>query len=366
MRMIETVQEIQDMARGAVFLGSGGGGDPYIGELFLRQKLMEGRHACIIDASELPDDAFVVSIAGVGAPTVLMEHLVSNLTLLRVLQHAEKFYGRKVDALISAEIGGANSMFPLALGAQAGLPVIDGDGMGRAFPHLEMTTFSVFGCSATPAFVMDDSGNTVSFEMVSDRLAEDAVRVVTAALGSMVYGCFYPMSAEQVKRLAVHGTISQTIEIGRRIRVAREQCDDPFDGLMDCLNDPSRQRHARLLFDGKITDVVHETRDGWHWGKVVIGSSADEHDELTIEIQNEYLVARRNGRTVTVVPDLISVLDTETAEPLTAEMLLYGQRVRVIGYSAAPIMRRPECLAVFGPRMFGLDEDFVPVEQLNK
>ena len=37
-------------------------------------------------------------------------------TLLRVLEHAEKFYGRKVDALISAEIGGANSMFPVALG----------------------------------------------------------------------------------------------------------------------------------------------------------------------------------------------------------------------------------------------------------
>jgi hypothetical protein len=28
-------------------------------------------------------------------------------------------------------------------------------------------------------------------------------------------------------------------------------------------------------------------------------------------------------------------------------------------------MRRPECLQVFGPRMFGLDEDFVPVEELT-
>jgi DUF917 family protein len=49
------------------------------------------------------------------------------------------------------------------------------------------------------------------------------------------------------------------------------------------------------------------------------------------------------------VPDLIAVLDAESAEPLTAEMLSYGQRVTVIGYSAAPIMRRPESLAVFGP-----------------
>jgi anti-sigma regulatory factor (Ser/Thr protein kinase) len=59
------------------------------------------------------------------------------------------------------------------------------------------------------------------------------------------------------------------------------------------------------------------------------------------------------------VPDLIAVLDAESAEPLTAEMLSYGQRVSVIGYSAAPIMRRAESLAVFGPRMFGIDEDAV-------
>ena len=59
-------------------------------------------------------------------------------------------------------------------------------------------------------------------------------------------------------------------------------------------------------------------------------------------------------------PDLIAILDAESAEPLTAEMLAYGQRVRVIGYSAAPIMRRPECLKVFGPRQFGIDEMTIP------
>ena len=113
------------------------------------------------------------------------------------------------------------------------------------------------------------------------------------------------------------------------------------------------------------SDVLHETRDGWHWGRVLISSGAGREPEFRIEIQNEYLVARHNGRTVTIVPDLIAILDAESAEPLTAETLAYGQRVRVIGYSAAPIMRRPECLKVFGPRLFGLDEDFRPVEELT-
>jgi uncharacterized protein len=364
MHIVATDQDIQDMARGAVFLGSGGGGDPYVGELYLRRQLAEGRPARIVKATELPDDAFVISIAGVGAPTVLVEHLVSTNTLLRLLEASQQFYGRKVDALISAEIGGANSMFPLALGARAGIPVIDGDGMGRAFPHLEMTTFSVYGCSACPSVLMDDAGNVVHVQTTTDRIAEDVVRAICASLGSMIYGSFYPMSGKQAKQLAVHDTISHTLEIGRRIRAARELQSDPIRDLLEFLDQPTEQRHARELFSGRIVDVRHETRDGWHWGEALINSGRGDTPEFSIEIQNEYLIARHEGRTVTLVPDLIAVLDAESAEPLTAEMLSYGQRVTVIGYSAAPIMRRAESLKVFGPRMFGINEDFHGVEQL--
>ncbi len=364
MYTIETDQDVQDMDRGSVILGSGGGGDPYVGELYVRQQLVEGRPPRIVSAHELPDDAFVISIAGVGAPTVLVEHLVSTNTLLRLLEATEKYHGRKVDALISAEIGGANSMFPLALGARAGIPVIDGDGMGRAFPHLEMTTFSVYGCSACPSVLMDDAGNVVHVQTTTDRIAEDVVRAICASLGSMIYGSFYPMSGKQAKQLAVHDTISHTLEIGRRIRAARESQADPIRDLLEFLNRPAEQRHARELFSGRIVDVRHETRDGWHWGEALINSGRGDTPEFSIEIQNEYLIARHEGRTVTLVPDLIAVLDAESAEPLTAEMLSYGQRVTVIGYSAAPIMRRAESLKVFGPRMFGINEDFHGVEQL--
>ena len=97
--------DVRDMARGAVLLGSGGGGDPYVGELYLRNQLAEGRSPQIMKASELRDDAFVGAIAGVGAPTVIIVHLVSTHTLLRLLEASESFYGRKIDALISAEIG---------------------------------------------------------------------------------------------------------------------------------------------------------------------------------------------------------------------------------------------------------------------
>ena len=81
--------------------------------------------------------------------------------------------------------------------------------------------------------------------------------------------------------------------------------------------------------------------------------------------QNEYLIARCNNQLLAIVPDLICVVDSETAEPITTEMLRYGQRVKIMGVSVPPIMRTPEALAVFGPHAFGLDEPFQPIETLH-
>lgn len=60
------------------------------------------------------------------------------------------------------------------------------------------------------------------------------------------------------------------------------------------------------------------------------------------------------------MPDLIALLDRESGEPLTAEMLAYGQRVKVLGYAADAMLRSAESLLVLAPRMFGVDEDFTP------
>ncbi len=90
----------------------------------------------------------------------------------------------------------------------------------------------------------------------------------------------------------------------------------------------------------------------------------DPSSTFHINLQNEYIVAYENEKLVCIVPDLIATLDRESAEPITGEKLKYGQRLKIIGLSAASIMRRPECLKVFGPSAFGIEEEFVPLEKL--
>jgi uncharacterized protein len=362
---IKTKEDVRDIARGAAYLGVGGGGDPYVGQLMLQQEVLKGRSPKVIKADELPDDARVFSVAGLGSPPVLVEHLLSGTLFSDLVDKMQDYLRYKIDALISVEIGGLNSVMTLALAAQRGLPLIDADGMGRAFPSLEFVTFSVYGCTAGPVMIADELGNSAIINSPRNQTTENMCRAISSSLGALVYAALYPMTGKQVKQYAVHDTISLCFDIGRCIRESREKFDSPFDGLLSLLHKPEEERHCRILFDGKIVDLTHDIRDAWHFGTITMEGSGSGHDVMKIEMQNEYLAARLNGSTVAIVPDLISILDAETAEPLTGEMLKYGQRVKVVGLSAAPIMRRPECLEVFGPKGFGYKEPFQRIEDLN-
>ena len=66
------------------------------------------------------------------------------------------------------------------------------------------------------------------------------------------------------------------------------------------------------------------------------------------------------------VPDLISVLDSETADAILTETIRYGQRVRVIAFACDPVWRTERGIALTGPRAFGYDLDYQPVEELAR
>ncbi|HEY8352211.1 MAG TPA: DUF917 domain-containing protein, partial [Sphingomonadales bacterium] len=86
---------------------------------------------------------------------------------------------------------------------------------------------------------------------------------------------------------------------------------------------------------------------------------------MTVEFQNENLVARRDGEIVGLVPDILTFLDSETAEPVTTERLRYGQRLKLVGVGVPPLLRSAEALAVFGPQAFGIAHQYRPIEEIN-
>ena len=135
-------ESLESIAIGAGILGTGGGGNPYLGKLRARQVLRRGHECCVISPEDLAEDAHVICVGGMGAPTVGVEKFRSceSYTALRAV---EDFCGIKASALVSGEIGGSNSIEPMIAASVAGVPVVDADGMGRAFPELQMTTFFI-------------------------------------------------------------------------------------------------------------------------------------------------------------------------------------------------------------------------------
>src|SRR5439155_21429634 len=84
-------------------------------------------------------------------------------------------------------------------------------------------------------------------------------------------------------------------------------------------------------------------------------------DELDIDIQNENLIARRDGEVIAVVPDLITLVTEDDGEPVGTEVLRYGLRVAVLGMPCTPQLRSEHALKFVGPRAFGYDVNYVPL-----
>jgi DUF917 family protein len=358
-----TSEMLADMATGAAIMGTGGGGDPLIGRLLVQQALDEGLTVDILSPDELDDDAFVISTAMMGAPSVMVEKLPNGHEVVTSMRTLEKHLGRTADATVPMECGGLNSMIPLLVAARAGIPVVDADGMGRAFPELQMETFGVYGIAGSPLVVSDEKGHSVLVDTGDDNVRmENFARAVTIQMGGAAFIAEYPMSGADLKRTAIAHTLSLAAEIGRSIREARAAHTDPYAALVEAIGN-SIYGYATSLLEGKIVDVERSVVGGFTQGRITL-APFDGGELLTIDFRNENVVARRGDRVVAVVPDLITVLDLESCTAITSEALRFGQRVRVVAISTPAIMRTPEALAVWGPQAFGVDHPWVPVEEL--
>lgn len=360
------VEEMEYLAIGAAVLGTGGGGDPYIGKLMAQQAIEECGPVTLLDPEEVPDDALVVPVAMMGAPTVFFEKIPNGDEALHSLRRLEDHLGKKAYAVMPMECGGLNSTIPFVVAARAGLPLVDADGMGRAFPELQMETFNVYGVSGTPMVITDERGNWCLVNTVDNALMEHIARGIAVRMGGVGHIAEYPMTGEEMKRTSIPFTTTLAIDIGRAIVEARSRSENPFEAMSKALSD-SMYGAPVVLFEGKIIDVDRKTVEGFTRGTVTLeGIGSDTGSRFMVEFQNENLIAYRNDEVVATVPDLITFLDIETNKPITTEGLRFGYRTVCIGIPTPAIMRSDQALDIWGPRYFGFELPFIPVEELAK
>jgi DUF917 family protein len=136
---------------------------------------------------------------------------------------------------------------------------------------------------------------------------------------------------------------------------ARAERRDPLAVILD-------QACGTLLFRGRIAEVARWTAKGFARGHLEIEGIAEYAQKiLQIEFQNEHLIAREHSAVIASVPDLISLVDSDTGRPISTEETRYGLRVSVLGLPCTPLLRTTQALTVVGPRAFGYDVDYHPL-----
>ncbi len=351
-----TVEDLDALEIGAGILGTGGGGNPYQGKLLALEAMKAGYELKILGTDQIEPDALCMSIGGIGAPVVGTERLRVGREGLRCLRAMEDLIRQPLDAIVCEEIGGVNAINPLVTAALDGLPILDCDGMGRAFPEMQMTTFSIYGHSSTPSVMCDLHGNAVIFShAVSEVWHERMARACVVAQGGGAMLATAPMQAHFVHRYGIPKSYTKAIALGQAVIDARKAQEDPIAAV--CALEGGRR-----IFNGKITDLKRHLRGGFAVGEIELeGMDAHAGTRAQVVFQNEFLSFERAGRVEVSVPDLVVILDVDTGHAITTEVLRYGQRVAILALPCHPLLRTPRALAVVGPQAFGLDVTFQPL-----
>jgi len=339
-----TADMLDDIAAGAAFLATGGGGDPYLACLAAKEGLKAHGPAQLIDPDTLEDDAFVIALGSVGAPTTSLELLPSVDEAARVAEAYAEATGRTPTALVSFEIGGANSLIPMVAAAALGIPLVDGDGMGRALPEAGMMTYAIAGIAPTPAVGLDYAGNVERFDAPDVDAYEPMIRRFALERGGMAVSAEFGMSGAELKSCVVPRTVSLSQRLGHFLRHGEGNAAER-EGELKALFAGTIYGELDLIASGLITDYTSKVVGGYDVGEARMESSDKAQGELTIKVKNEYLAVKRGDAFLACLPDLITMVDFETGWPINAERLRYGMRLGVYRIGSPSHYTSPQGLA---------------------
>lgn len=134
-----------------------------------------------------------------------------------------------IDAFISPEIGGSNGLTALTVGARMGIPAVDADTLGRAYPRVDLGLPYVYKKSVPwPAACVDARGNAqIITNAQSERRFESMARSASTELGLYNSITLAPYSGSVTKHYCVANSLSVSWFIGRAVYLARCGGQDP-------------------------------------------------------------------------------------------------------------------------------------------
>lgn len=367
-------ENIEALLIGLGIFGTGGGGDPEWGLKILENDLAHGRVCEIIDPEDIEDDAFVCSGGIMGSVKTLgnvsHDEIVAkwedDFVLIKAFKEMEKIKGKELDYIIPFEAGGLNTPVMMSLAARMGIPIINGDAVGRSAPETQMTSFIGHGISLTPMPLVDHLGNViVVMEANETTYADEIGRFVVTKGGGLGGNSHYAMTGSELKRSCVPHVITDAIEYGKAILDAREKGLDPVKAFSGVAN-------GKIMFTGVIENVAGDDKGGFYLTNVSVkGTKEFAGRKLDSVFKNETMVVWVDGEIKSIFPDIAFILDPKTGSGLMSADLEEGQEIAFVGRPCHKRVRESieneKGKIAFGGARYGHPEiQFVPFEELNK
>lgn len=365
-RRVFRPEQTDALLAGLGVLGTGGGGQVEFGRVILENDFRQGRTHELVDVADIADEAFVVSGGILGSVKAIAEKgfegVVSEwetkFDLLAATRAMERYFGRKVDYVVPFELGGLNTPVMMSLASRLGIPMLNADLLGRAAPETQMTSLIGLGVSLYPMVMLDGEGTTAFVERAESILFADRLgRWMVQQARGMGANNHYPMDGATARRSVVPGTVTGAGELGARILGASP--GSGVEAVRDYLG-------GVLLGQGRVTGVAEEDRGAFFYKRATIAS---DRGRIELTIKNEYMLARLDGRIVTVFPDTIAVVDPATGQGIMSLDVQPGVDVAVLVAPCHPVLRqalRSETgKAAFAGERYGEDGvEYTPVERL--
>ncbi|KAJ9646857.1 hypothetical protein H2204_000549 [Knufia peltigerae] len=372
-----SMTDLQWISDGCKILGCGGGGEPYQQYLKIRARLEKHPGSVkVVSPADLPDSATVGWTGCLGSPEVSMERMEANECnkahdeLIRVMGYPP------VAGFLALEIGGANGLVNLEVAAAHGVPCVDADYMGRAYPTGWQTTVNVYGSARgealLPATIASGDGSYMTMTSSrTDKLVDAALRAATVEMGCRAGMAGPPKTAKVVQEESIVNTVSLAWWIGRAVALEKN-ITDKAKRIVEAVGGSDS---ARILAEGKITSVERVLKKGHTYGIVEIDGLLSDGSPAIVKVpfknENAFVEATDHEGRVSVlasVPDLIALLDSETGAGLGTPEYKYGLRVTIVAIAASPRWTdTPRGLELGGPSSMGFDDiQYVPIGKYSK
>ena len=365
-------RELLDMMMGSSIQASRGNNTASMVQR-LKDALAQGRKFTLISLEDVPDHWTTVTPAGIGGggawEYVRERAKQQNLPTIqnssaKAIEALSNHLGKKFDAVVRIEPAGA-TLSALMAASELGIPLVDACLSGRARPEVQQQVPWLIGIPSTPAALVTRFGDIIILnKAVDDYRSEDLARAIAVASGGSASMAMNAMSGRDLKRGgAIPGAVSQAIFLGRTAREAVARGTDPISALVKATN-------GFKLFQGIVAKTTGKGDRGFTWWDVELtGTKEFAGHTYRVWVKNENNVTWLDGVPDAMSPDFIANLDPKTGDAhVGGELGSYkeGAEVAIIGWPSSPLWRTPKGIQVFGPRHFGFDFDYVPIEQLQK